>query len=182
VIVSATELPGVHVLDVNPHEDARGTFARIWCARDASAHGLETRIAQASLSRNRERGTLRGLHYQKPPHAEVKVVRCVRGAVFDVALDLRRNSPTFRRWVGVELSADNGRALYIPEGCAHGFMTLERDSEILYQMSSFYEPEAGGGVRWDDCAFGISWPLPVSVIGPRDAGWSDFRDEDSPWN
>ncbi|HMG69754.1 MAG TPA: dTDP-4-dehydrorhamnose 3,5-epimerase [Gemmatimonadaceae bacterium] len=182
MIVSKTEVPGVHVLDVDQHEDARGTFARIWCAREATANGLEPRIAQASLSCNRERGTLRGLHYQRPPHAEVKVVRCVRGAVFDVALDLRKNSPTFRRWVGVELSADNGRALYIPEGCAHGFMTLERDSEILYQMSSFYEPDAGAGVRWDDSAFGITWPLPVSVIGPRDAGWSDFRDEDSPWN
>jgi dTDP-4-dehydrorhamnose 3,5-epimerase len=182
VIVSKTELPGVHVLDLDAHEDARGTFARIWCAREASTHGLETRIAQASLSTNRERGTLRGMHYQRPPHAEVKVVRCVRGAVFDVALDLRKSSPTFRRWVGVELSADNGRALYIPEGCAHGFLTLEPDSEILYQMSSFYEPDAGAGVRWDDSAFGINWPLPVSVIGPRDAGWGDFRDGDSPWN
>lgn len=182
MIVGNTELPGVHVLDVEAHEDPRGTFARIWCAREASAHGLETRIAQASLSRNRERGTLRGLHYQRPPYAEVKVVRCVRGAVFDVALDLRKSSPTFRRWVGVELSAANGRALYIPEGCAHGFMTLEPESEILYQMSSFYEPAAGAGVRWDDSAFGINWPLPVSVIGPRDEGWSDFRDEDSPWN
>ena len=106
VIVSTTELPGVHLLDVEPHEDPRGTFARIWCAREAKAHGLETRVAQASLSSNRERGTLRGLHYQRPPHAEVKVVRCVRGAVFDVALDLRKQSPTFRRWVGVELSAE----------------------------------------------------------------------------
>lgn len=182
MIVSKTDVSGVHVLDVDQHEDARGTFARIWCAREATANGLEPRIAQASLSSNRERGTLRGLHYQRPPHAEVKVVRCVRGAVFDVALDLRKNSPTFRRWVGVELSAENNRALYIPEGCAHGFMTLEPNSEILYQMSSFYEPDAGAGVRWDDSAFGIGWPLPVSVIGPRDAGWSDFRDEDSPWN
>ena len=180
--VTATALSGVHIIDVDPHEDARGTFARIWCAREAKAHGLETQIAQASLSRNRETGTVRGLHYQRPPYAEVKVVRCVRGAVFDVALDLRRSSATFRQWVGLELTADNGRALYIPERCAHGFMTLEPDSEILYQMSSYYEPEAGAGVRWNDDAFAIEWPLPVSVIGPKDARWNDFRDEDTPWN
>ena len=182
MIASPTDVAGVRILDVEAHEDARGTFARIWCAREARALGLEERIAQASLSRNRERGTLRGLHYQRPPHAEVKVVRCVRGAVFDVALDLRRGSPTFKRWVGVELSAQNGRALYIPEGLAHGFMTLEPDSEILYQMSAFYQPDAGAGVRWNDSAFDIRWPLPVSTIGARDEGWSDFRDEDSPWN
>ncbi|HEY0529496.1 MAG TPA: dTDP-4-dehydrorhamnose 3,5-epimerase [Gemmatimonadaceae bacterium] len=182
MIVTNTDLPGVHVLEPEPFQDARGSFARIWCARDFAGHGLDSRLAQASLSRNYARGTLRGMHFQRPPHAEVKVVRCVRGAVFDVALDLRRSSPTFRRWVGVELTETNGRALYIPEGCAHGFMSLEDNSEILYQMSSFYEPDAGAGVRWNDPAFDIRWPMEVSTIGERDAAWADFREETSPWN
>jgi dTDP-4-dehydrorhamnose 3,5-epimerase len=182
MIVSPTELPGVHLIDLERHEDERGTFARIWCAREFAAHELDTRLAQASLSANRRRGTLRGMHYQRPPHTEVKVVRCIRGAVFDVALDLRRSSPTYRQHVGVELSAANGRALYIPEGCAHGFQTLEDDSEIFYQMSAFYEPAAGTGVRWNDPAFGIRWPLPVSAMTPRDEAWPDFRDGDSPWS
>jgi dTDP-4-dehydrorhamnose 3,5-epimerase len=182
MIVSSTALPGVHLIDLEKFEDERGTFARVWCAREFAAHGLDTRLAQASLSANRRRGTLRGLHFQRPPYTEVKVVRCIRGSVYDVALDLRRSSPTYRQHVGVELSAGNGRALYLPEGCAHGFQTLEDDSEIFYQMSTSYEPSAGTGVRWNDPAFGISWPLPVTAMAPKDQAWPDYRDGDSPWS
>ncbi len=163
-----TTVAGVHVVEQERHVDERGFFARTWCAQEFEQNGLEPRLVQCSVSFNHRRGTLRGLHYQAPPAAEVKLVRCTRGALFDVALDLRPDSPTFRQWVGVELSEASGRALYIPRGCAHGFLTLADATEVAYQMSAPYAPQAARGVRWDDPFFAVAWPGPVQVIAERD--------------
>jgi len=168
-----TELPGVLVLEQERHADERGHFARTWCKEELSAHGLEPALAQCSVSFNHRRGTLRGLHYQAPPSAEVKVVRCARGALWDVAVDLRPGSAGFGRWVGVELTADNGRSLYIPRGFAHGFYTLADATEVEYLISTPYAPATARGVRFDDPRFGIAWPGPVTVISERDAGYPD---------
>lgn len=177
MIFTPTHLAGLWFVEMERHVDERGYFARAWCAREFAEHGLETRLAQASLSFNPRRGTLRGMHYQRPPHAEVKLVRCIRGAIWDVAVDLRARSPTRGRWQGFELSAENGRALYIPEGFAHGFQTLTPDTEVLYLISAFHAADAAVGVRYDDPAFAISWPLPISCVSPRDAAWPDYRAE-----
>lgn len=173
---TATPLAGAFVVDLEPREDERGSFARCYCDDEFAARGLETDWPQMNLSRNTRRGTLRGMHFQAAPHREAKVVRCVRGAVFDVLVDLRPGSPTRLRWYGVELSAANGRALYVPRDFAHGFLTLEDDSELLYLMSSRYVPGAERGFRWDDTEVGIRWPLPVSVIGAKDAAWPPARE------
>ncbi len=175
MIFTPARLRGLQLLAMERHEDERGWFARSWCARELAAHGLEARLAQVSLSFNRRRGTLRGMHYQRPPHAEAKLVRCIRGAIWDVALDLRPESSTRGQWQAFELSAENGCALFLPKGFAHGFQTLLPDSEVLYHISTFHAPEAAAGVRYDDPAFGISWPLPVAAIAPRDAAWPDYR-------
>jgi dTDP-4-dehydrorhamnose 3,5-epimerase len=175
MIFTRTRLPGLVLVELEPQCDARGSFARIWCRREFEQAGLEIAIAQSSLSFNRARGTLRGLHFQHPPHDEVKLVRCVRGAIFDVAVDLRPESPTCGQWQGFELSAENGAALYIPKGFAHGFETLAGESEVLYQISAFFAPEAAAGVRWDDPAFAINWPLPVAAISEKDRSWPDYR-------
>jgi dTDP-4-dehydrorhamnose 3,5-epimerase len=167
-------LPGAYVIDCQPHEDERGSFARVFCAREFADHGLVTRFVQCNISMNHRAGTLRGMHYQADPHAEVKLVRCTRGAVYDVIIDLRPQSPTYQQHVGVELSADTGRALYIPQGFAHGFITLQDHSEVFYQMSEFYEPASGRGVRWNDPAFGIQWPLAVTMIQDRDNACPDY--------
>jgi dTDP-4-dehydrorhamnose 3,5-epimerase len=159
-----TEIAGVFVVELEEHVDERGTFARTWCQEEMSAAGLASSLAQCSLSRNRRAGTLRGLHFQHPPHEEAKLVRCTRGAIFDVAVDLRRGSATRGRWVGVELDPDNGRALYVPEGCAHGFQTLADDTDVAYMISTPYAPEAAAGVRWDDPLLAIEWP---DVAGER---------------
>ena len=164
----STTLPGVMILEAERHSDERGYFARTWCARELAEHRLDPALAQCSVSFNHRRGTLRGLHYQAPPHAEVKLVRCVRGALFDVALDLRPDSPHFRRHVGVELSAENGRALYIPRGFAHGFYTFADQTEVEYYISDPYEPRAARGLRHDDPLFSISWTGPIAVIAARD--------------
>ena len=169
-----TRVEGVFVVDQERHEDERGWFARTWDEAELRRHQLEPRLVQCSASFNRRRGTLRGLHYQAPPFAEVKLVRCTRGRLFDVAVDLRPDSATFRAWVGVELSPENGRALYIPRGLAHGFLTLCDDTEVAYQISAEYSPEHARGVRWDDPAFGIAWPEPVAVISPRDRHYEDL--------
>jgi dTDP-4-dehydrorhamnose 3,5-epimerase len=169
-----TPIPGCVVVHPERHEDARGFFARTWDGAVFAAHGLNPNAAQCSVSFNAKRGTLRGLHYQKAPHAEAKLVRCTRGAVFDVCLDLRPGSPAFKRWVGVELTAGNGLALYVPEGCAHGFLTRADDTEVFYLISAPYAPESAAGVRWDDPAFGIAWPEAVTTIHPRDAAYPDF--------
>lgn len=169
-----TRLPGAFVLETEPIRDERGFFARTFCQREFEARGLDPRIAQCNLSYNRRRGTLRGMHYQAAPHAEAKVVACVRGAIWDVVVDLRPDSPTFRAWFGLELAAGSGRALYVPEGFAHGFQTLTDDAEVFYQMSEFYHPESARGVRWNDPAFGIEWPLAEPEMSPRDRQWPDF--------
>lgn len=169
-----TELPGAYLIELERREDQRGYFARTWCEREFAAHGLETRFVQVNLAHNPRRGTLRGLHFQLEPYAEVKVVRCTRGALYDVIVDLRPESPTCGRWIGVELSAANGRALYVPRGFAHGYQTLEDDTDLMYQTSEFYVAEAARGVRYNDPAFGIAWPLPVRVISEADASWPDF--------
>ncbi|RAK59996.1 dTDP-4-dehydrorhamnose 3,5-epimerase [Phenylobacterium hankyongense] len=163
-----TEIAGVVVVDIEPRTDARGAFARLHCPEEFAAAGHPFAPVQTSLSRNPAAGTLRGLHYQPAPHAEVKLVRCVRGRIFDVAVDLRPASPTHRRWAAAELSADNARALLIPEGVAHGFLTLEADTDVLYQIAPMFEPGHEAGVRWDDPAFGISWPRAPQVISDRD--------------
>lgn len=174
MLFTKTDLEGAWLIDAEPNRDARGWFARTFCEREFSAHGLETRFPQHSTSQNVERGTLRGMHYQRAPHAEVKLVRCLKGAIWDVIIDLNPDSPTYRRWQGFELSAANMRQLYIPKGFAHGFQTLEANCEIGYLISEFYAPAASAGVRWDDPRFGIDWPLPVSVMSDKDKGWPDF--------
>jgi len=163
-----TEVRGVVVLEQERHADERGYFARTWCASELGARGLEAALSQCSVSFNHRRGTLRGLHYQAPPFAEVKVVRCLRGGLVDVAVDLRPDSPTFLRHLAVELTPDNGRALYIPTGCAHGFYTLADATEVEYLISAPYTPEAARGVRFDDPLLGVRWPGVPAVISARD--------------
>jgi dTDP-4-dehydrorhamnose 3,5-epimerase len=169
---SETRLRGAYVIDVEPHEDSRGFFARVWCRREFEDQGLVAELAQCSIAYNRRKGTLRGMHYQKAPHEEVKLVRCTKGAVYDVIIDLRPASESFRQWVGVELSEANHRTLYVPQGFAHGYITLKDDSELFYQMSEYYVPGAGAGVRWNDPAFNIEWPdVGDILIAERDQGW-----------
>lgn len=172
-----TPLEGVWVIDAEIIPDERGFFARTWSLQEFRDRGLETRIVQCSASYNRLKGTLRGLHFQIAPHAEAKIVRCTRGSVFDVAVDLRRSSPTYRKWWGVELSSQNRRMLYIPENCAHGFLSLEDDTEVHYQISAPYRPEAARGVRWNDPAIGIVWPAEPVVMNERDRDYPDFDEE-----
>ncbi|PYM94888.1 MAG: dTDP-4-dehydrorhamnose 3,5-epimerase [Candidatus Rokuibacteriota bacterium] len=174
MIFTETPLKGAFVIEPEPLADARGFFARTWCQREAEQHGLNPRLVQCSVSFNRRRGTLRGLHYQAAPHEEAKLVRCTAGALHDVIVDLRRDSPTFRGHFAAGLSAKNRRMLYVPEGFAHGFQTLEDGTEIFYQMSEFYSPESARGVRWDDPAFGIVWPDADRIINDRDRAYPDF--------
>jgi dTDP-4-dehydrorhamnose 3,5-epimerase len=175
MIFSETAVQDAFLVDLEPRSDQRGFYARTFCAREFEAHGLSPAVAQGGLSYNRRRGTLRGMHYQVAPAAEAKLVRCVGGAVLDVIVDLRPDSPTYLRHVAVELSAANRRALYVPPLCAHGFQTLTDDAEVSYQMSEFYAPAQERGVRYDDPALGLAWPLPVSEISAKDAGWPLLR-------
>ena len=175
MIFTATQLEDAWLIDIEPREDERGFFGRIWCRQELAAQGLDTEIAQESLSFNRHRGTVRGLHFQRPPHEEIKIVRCTRGGIFDVIVDLRPRSPTYLRWQGFELTAENHKALYVPKGFAHGFQTLVDDAEIVYQISEFYAPNSAGGHRYDDAAFGVAWPLPVTMISERDLSWPAFN-------
>jgi len=170
-----TKLEGVFRVKAQPYRDARGAFARLHCPEEFAAAGIAFAPVQTSLSGNPHPGTLRGLHYQAAPHAESKLVRCVRGRIFDVAVDLRPASPTYRQWCADELSADNLMALYIPQGVAHGFLTLEADTDVLYQIAPAYTPGHEAGVRWNDPAFGIDWPAPPELISDRDAGYPDHR-------
>ncbi|MEW5729779.1 MAG: dTDP-4-dehydrorhamnose 3,5-epimerase [Pseudomonadota bacterium] len=172
--ITATTIPGVMVVEVSPHADDRGLFARTYDAALFAEAGLPTHWPQCNTSWNPRRGTLRGMHYQAEPRPEPKLVRCTRGRVFDVAVDLRPASPTFKAWVGVELSADGRAALYVPPGCAHGFLTLEDGCEVFYQMGESYVPELARGVRWNDPAFAIAWPMEPLLIGARDAAYPDF--------
>jgi dTDP-4-dehydrorhamnose 3,5-epimerase len=169
---SSTKLSGVWMVDLERHEDERGFFARTWCRREFEEHGLNPNLVQCSVSFNRKRGTLRGMHYQIAPHAESKLVRCTRGAIYDVAVDLRTTAPTYKKWIAVELTAENGRALYLPEGFAHGFQTLEDDTEAFYQISEFYHAESARGVRWNDPALNIHWPVANPFLSDRDCNLS----------
>lgn len=176
MIFTETPLKGAYVIDPERLADERGFFARTWCRREFEAHGLDTAFAQCSVSFNRKMGTLRGMHYQAAPHAEQKLVRCTAGIIYDVIVDLRPGSETFRNWFAVELSADNRRMLYIPEGLAHGFLTLADDTEVFYQISEYYVQESARGVRWNDPAFAISWPVHPRIVSQRDSTYADFAD------
>jgi len=169
-----TELKGSFVIDLERLEDERGFFARSWCQQEAKPYGLEPTWVQCNISFNRNKGTMRGMHYQAAPFEEAKLVRCTMGAIYDVIIDLRPNSPTFKKWIAAELTADNRRMLYIPQGFAHGFLTLKDDTEIFYQMSACYAPASAMGVRWNDPTFGIVWPMGVSVISDRDQSYPNF--------
>ena len=166
-----TSLADAMVIDLKKLGDERGFFARTFCAAEFAKAGLVAEFVQANHSHNVAAGTLRGMHFQRAPHGEVKLVRCVQGAIHDVIIDLRPESPTYRRWEGFDLDAETGRMLYVPAGFAHGFQTLRDETHVTYQVSHPYTPAAEGGVRWDDPAFGIAWPLPVGVISPKDAAW-----------
>lgn len=174
MIFTETDIPGVAVVELERLDDARGFFARSFCAEEFAAHGLESAFVQANVSYNARRGTLRGLHYQAEPRPEAKLVRCTRGAIFDVAIDLRADSARYRRWVGRELTAENRRALHIPAGCAHGLLTLEDDTEVMYLMGAAYDPALARGVRWNDPVFAIDWPFAPTFVSERDAAYPDF--------
>jgi dTDP-4-dehydrorhamnose 3,5-epimerase len=175
VIFRETKLKGAFIIELEKLEDERGFFARTFCQEQFKAHGLNPRVVQCNISFNKKRGTLRGMHYQVEPYAEAKLVRCTRGAIYDVIIDLRPDSPTFKEWVAVELTADNHRMFYIPEGFAHGFQTLEDNTEVFYQMSEFYHPECARGVRWDDPLFGIEWPIANVIVSAKDRSYLDFN-------
>ncbi len=168
------QLPGVVLIEPELREDERGVFARTWCQREFAVNDLDTRLVQCSFTFSHQKGTLRGMYYQDAPHAESRVIRCTRGSVYAVAVDLRRDTPTFKRWEGAELTADNRTALYVPAGCALGFLTLEDNTEVQFQYSEFFHPELARGVRYDDPAFGILWPQPPTVISPRDLAHPPF--------
>jgi dTDP-4-dehydrorhamnose 3,5-epimerase len=176
MIFTETKLKGAFVIDIEQLGDERGFFARTWCKREFAQHGLDANLVQCSVSFNHARGTLRGMHYQRAPHEETKLVRCTTGAIYDVVIDLRHDSPTFTQWTAVELTASDHRMLYVPKNFAHGFQTLQADTEVFYQMSEFYRPDFASGVRWDDPTFSIRWPLADRIISTRDATYPDFSD------
>jgi dTDP-4-dehydrorhamnose 3,5-epimerase len=174
VIFNHTKLDGAYIIDLDRHEDERGFFARTWCHQEFRKHGLNADIAQTSISFNKQAGTLRGMHFQIEPYEETKLVRCTRGALYDVIIDLRAKSPTFRQWISIELSAGNYRTLYIPAGFAHGFITLEDNTEATYLISDPYVPDSASGIRWDDPAFNVKWPRAIEVVSGKDLEWPDF--------
>lgn len=172
----ATPLDGAYVVELEPRGDDRGHFARTFCQAEFGAQGLNTAIIQANTAFSKHKGTLRGMHYQVAPHAEAKLVRCIRGALFDVMVDLRSDSATYCQWFGLELTPDGGQMLYVPEGFAHGYQTLVDDTEVIYQVSASYAPQAEQGVRWDDACFGIQWPLNEdAILSDKDRAWPDFK-------
>jgi dTDP-4-dehydrorhamnose 3,5-epimerase len=170
----STPLPGAYVIELEPAFDERGFFARTWCRDEFARHGLNPSLSQCSLSWNKQKGTLRGMHYQDEPYQEAKLVRCSSGSIYDVILDLRPESATFKQWFGVELSAANHKMLYVPEGFAHGFQALEDNSAVFYQITESYRPEFARGVRWNDPQFQICWPIDEPILSPRDAGFPDY--------
>lgn len=174
MIFTETKLKGAFILDLELRADDRGAFARTFCMKEFEAHGLKPTVAQCNLSFNYKAGTLRGMHYQTPPAAETKLVRCTKGAIYDVIIDMRPDSPTYMQHIGVELTADNHRALYVPELFAHGYQALTDGAEVVYQVGEFYTPGYERGIRYDDPAFGIEWPMPVTVISEKDAAWPAF--------
>jgi dTDP-4-dehydrorhamnose 3,5-epimerase len=171
-----TPLKGAYIIDIDPINDERGFFARSWCKKEFESFGLNSNLVQCNISFNLKKGTLRGMHYQAPPHEEAKLVRCTMGSIHDVTIDLRPNSSTFKKWIAVELTADNHKILYIPEGFAHGFQTLKDNTEVFYQMSEFYYPDFSKGFRWDDPSFEIQWPLPNPIISERDFSYPLFNE------
>jgi dTDP-4-dehydrorhamnose 3,5-epimerase len=175
MLLDKSRVQGAYIVELEPRFDERGFFARTWCQKEFAAYGLNERVVQINVSHNTHKATLRGLHYQAAPFEEAKTISCTRGAIYDVVLDLRNDSSTYLRWDAVELSARNRRMLYVPEGCAHGFQTLADDTEVLYLMSQFYSPDHARGVRYDDPAFHIEWPLPVSVLAEADRTWPDYE-------
>lgn len=172
MIFTEAKLRGAFIIEPERLEDERGFFARSFCQREFEDHGLNPKVAQCNISFNQKRGTLRGMHYQAPPYQEEKLVRCTKGAIYDVIIDLRPDSPTFKRWVAADLTAENRRMIYVPVGFAHGFQTLEDETEVFYQMSEFYHPECARGVRCDDPAFGINWPVEESIISFSDKSYN----------
>ena len=175
MLFQETRLQGALIIQPERKEDERGFFARVFCVEEFEAHGLETRLVQCSISYNKQMGTLRGMHFQTFPYQEVRLVRCTAGAIYDVLLDLRPESPTFKQWKAEVLTGENRRMLYVPKGFAHGFLTLENNCEVFYQMSEFYYGENSSGVRWNDPAFGIEWPAPVQLISEKDRTFMDFK-------
>jgi dTDP-4-dehydrorhamnose 3,5-epimerase len=174
MIFQETQLPDVFEIHIQPKSDDRGFFARSWCRKEFEDRGLDSNLVQCNVSFNTHKGTLRGMHYQAEPFAEAKVVRCTQGAMYDVVLDLRPHSARFKDWIAVNLTAENRKMLYIPKGCAHGFLTLQDRTEIFYQMSEYYNPESARGVRWDDPVFRIVWPEKVEMISERDRTYPNF--------
>lgn len=174
MIFHETALKGAFVLEIEKLEDSRGFFSRAFCQKEFEKHGLNPGVVQTNVSYNRKKGTLRGMHYQASPYGEAKLVRCTKGLIYDVVIDLRADSVTYRQWIGVELSGDNHRILYVPENFAHGFQTLADETEVTYQVSQFYTPGYERGVRYDDPVFGINWPLTVSIISEKDKNWQNF--------
>lgn len=175
MLFTETKLKGAYIIDVKRLEDERGFFGRSYCQREFEALGLNTNVVQTNVSYNKKKGTLRGMHMQLAPHEETKLVRCTHGAIYDVIVDLRPDSPTFKQWVGVELTADSYRMLYVPEGFAHGFITLEDNTDVTYQVTQFYTPGAERGYRWDDPAFNIQWPIEPVVISEKDRAHAPFE-------
>lgn len=176
MIFTETFLKGAFIVEPEKREDERGFFARTWCQKEFRDYGLNTSVVQCNISFNKRKGTLRGMHFQTPPYEEAKLVRCTMGAIYDVIIDLRPDSDTFKKWFALELSSENRKMLYVPEGFAHGFVTLTDNTEVFYQMSQYYHPEYAAGVRWDDPAFNISWPEDVKVISDKDRSYPDFKE------
>lgn len=175
MIFTETKLKGAFIIDLELRADDRGAFARTFCMKEFEEHGLKPTVAQCNLSFNYKAGTLRGMHYQTPPAAETKLVRCTKGGIYDVIIDMRPDSPTYMQHIGVELTADNRRALYVPELFAHGYQALTDGAEVVYQVGEFYTPGYERGIRYDDPAFGIEWPMPITVISEKDAAWTPFE-------
>ena len=172
-----TKLKGAYLIEIEKQEDNRGFFARSWCKKEFEAHGLNPNLVQCNVSYNKKKGTLRGMHYQIKPHEEAKVVSCIKGAIYDVVIDLRKDSPTYCKWVAEELTADNYKMLYVPEGFAHGFQSLEDDTIVYYQMSEFFHPECARGIRWDDSCVNIKWPpLVQKVLSDKDKGYLNYHE------
>lgn len=177
MLFTETKLKGAFTLELKKIEDERGFFARSYCQKEMEEHGLTAQVVQTNVSFNPKKATLRGMHYQVAPYEESKLVRCTRGAIFDVIIDLRPASPTYKQWFGAELTADNYKMMFVPEGFAHGYLTLEDDTEVTYQVSQFYAPGAEQGIRWNDSAFNIEWPVEPELISEKDKAHPDFKDE-----
>lgn len=176
MIFNKTKLNGAYIIEIEKHSDERGFFSRSWCNKELEDHGLNSKMVQANIGFSLKKGTLRGLHYQMPPHEEVKVVRCTMGAIFDVIVDLRPDSPTHKQWISVELNSENRKMIYVPEGFAQGYITLTDNTEMCYNTSQFYSPDFARGVRYDDPSFSIKLPIDVAVISKADKSWPDYED------